>query len=102
MPPIEQLERLRKLDPNDPFVPYAIAQEHAKAGRHEEAVVEYDKCLALDAAYCYGYYHKAKSLETLGRKSEAAAVLREGAAVARKHQDAKALSEIEALLMFVE
>ncbi|MEK6702571.1 MAG: tetratricopeptide repeat protein, partial [Planctomycetota bacterium] len=63
MPSLQQLERLLVVDPQDAFVLYAIAQEHAKQGRHADAVAFYDRCLGVNAEYCYAYYHKARSLE---------------------------------------
>lgn len=98
MPTIAQLERLLALDPSDAFVLYGLAQEHAKAGRHDQAVVYYDRCLASDPASCYAYYHKARSLQALGRNDDAADALRAGLEAARLANDAKARSEIGAYL----
>ncbi|MDX2118077.1 MAG: tetratricopeptide repeat protein [Planctomycetota bacterium] len=98
MPSLEQLQKLLAVDPSDAFVLYAIAQEHAKVGRHAEAVEFYDRCLGVDADYCYAYYHKAKSLQHLEREADAARVLEEGVQVARRVGDAKALSELQGFL----
>lgn len=93
-------DRLQKLlgmhaaDPVDPFCTYGIAQEHARAGRGAEAVAWYDRTIALDASYCYAYFHKARALEELGREDEARQALREGVAAARAANDAHALSEL--------
>ncbi len=105
MPSIAQLEKLLALDAADPFVLYALAQEHAKVGTaeaHTRAIEHYDRCLAADAGYCYAYFHKAKSLEALERTSDAAATLRAGLAAARHANDAKAQSEMQAYLMAIE
>lgn len=93
-----QLEKLLALDPNDPFVLYALAQEHAKLGEVDHAVALYDRCLASDPSYHYAYYHKAKSLVDADRTPEAVVTLNLGIAAARAARDAKALSELEALL----
>lgn len=98
MPSIAQLEELLKSDPRDTFVLYAIAQEHAKAGRHDDAVEFYDRTLAVDPGYCYAYFHKAKSLEAKGRIDLAAETLKQGLDAARRGRDAKAQSEIAAYL----
>jgi len=98
MPSLEQLERLLTLDPADAFVLYAIAQEHAKVGRHAQAVEFYDRCLAVDPNYCYAYYHKAKSQQHMDREPDAAATLRAGVDVARRVGDAKALNEMQGFL----
>jgi tetratricopeptide (TPR) repeat protein len=105
MPSIAQLEKLLTLDERDSFVLYALAQEHAKLGGptgHAKAIEFYDRCLAADPAYCYAYFHKAKSLEALGRSAEAAGTLRLGVHAARNAGDAKAHSEIAAFLNAIE
>jgi tetratricopeptide (TPR) repeat protein len=98
MPSLDQLRRLLEADPNDPFVLYGLAQEYAKAGDQLAAVEYYDRCLAADPAYCYAYFHKARSLEALGRTEEALATLREGGRRARAAGDGHALQEISAYL----
>lgn len=105
MPSIAQLEKLLALDASDPFVLYALAQEHAKVGTvdgHTRATEYYDRCIAADGAYCYAYFHKAKSLESLGRTNDATQTLRAGLAAATRAGDAKAQSEIQAYLMAIE
>ncbi len=94
MPSIQQLENLLAADPEDAFMHYALAMEYAKAGEHDRAVASYDRCLAIDEAYCYGYFHKAKALEAAGRADEAIATLQAGLAVAQRVSDQKATSEI--------
>lgn len=98
MPTIDELRRLLAADPDDPFVLYGLAQQHAKAGDHAEAVAFYDRCLASDPAYLYAYFHKAKSLDEIGRREEAADTLREGLDRARAAGDEKAAAEITVLL----
>lgn len=98
MPSIAQLEKLLALDPNDPFVLYGLAQEHAKAKDFAAACVLYDRCLAADPAYCYAYFHKAKTQQAAGDEAGAAATLRAGLAAAKKASDFKAMSEISGFL----
>ncbi|MFN0134341.1 MAG: hypothetical protein ACKVW3_17650 [Phycisphaerales bacterium] len=95
---LAQLTKLLEADPRDAFVLYGIAQEHAKAGRHGEAVEWFDRCLAVDAAYCYAYYHKAKALEADGKQEHAIETLRSGLGAARKAGDQKAMSEMRGFL----
>jgi tetratricopeptide (TPR) repeat protein len=98
MPSLDQLRKLYDADPNDPFVLYALAQEHARLGQVDESLAHYDRCLSADPAYCYAYYHKAKVLTSAGREPEAVAVLRAGLAAARQARDNQAQSEISAFL----
>jgi len=97
MPSIEQLSRLLEREPNDPFLLYGIAQEHAKAGNAAAAIEHFDRCLAADPAYCYAYYHKAKVLIGAGRQAEARTVIDAGKMVATKAGDSHARGELLAL-----
>ncbi len=100
-PRLEKLSAMLETDPNDAFVLYGLAQEHAKIGTDEDhgsAIGYYDRCLAADPAYLYAYYHKAMSLISLNRTDEAAATLRSGMAAAKAAKDQKAIGEIGALL----
>ena len=105
MPSIAQLEKMLAADPRDAFVLYGLAQEHAKAGGeagHGAAVEYYDRCLAVDPAYCYAYFHKARSLVALGLVSRAVATVQAGIAAARGAGDAHAASELQGLLDEIE
>jgi len=98
MPSIEQLERLLKTDPDDTFLLYGLGQARAKEGEHDKAVQAYDRCLAIDPGHLYAYYHKARSLDALGRTDEACVVVRAGIEAASKAGDAHARFELENLL----
>lgn len=95
---IKQLESMIETDPSDPFLPYALALEHAKVEDHEAAVDAFDKCLGIDTSYTYAYFHKAKSLAALERSEEAVSVLETGLREARRVNDSKAAGEISELL----
>lgn len=90
--------KLHAADPQDADAPYMIAQEHAKAGAHEESLAWYDSCLAIDAGYHYAYFHKARSLEALDRLDEARDALAAGVTRATEANDAKALAELQMYL----
>ena len=98
MPRIDQLLALYETDPNDADVLYMLAQEHAGADEHDAAVVWYDKCLSIDATYCYAYFHKARSLESLGRLGPAREALLVGLKASTDAGDAKAHGEIAGYL----
>lgn len=91
---IPQLEKLLAVDPQDTFVLYSLGQEHAKAGRHEEAVGFYQKCIDADAGEHYAYYHMARSLEAMGEEERAMAVLERGLERARADGNDKAAGEL--------
>lgn len=95
---LQQLLKLYELDPSDADVLYMLAQEHAKAGRHDEALAWYDRCLQTDGSYCYAYFHKARSFEAMGDANGAKRTLVDGLAASRVRCDAKAAGEIEGYL----
>ena len=98
MPSIAQLEKLLSLDPADPFVYYCLAQEHAKAGDHDQAIVSYAKVIELDSTYCYAYFFQGQSLQELGDMDQAKQVVAQGIEIAKQTNEAKAISELTGLL----
>lgn len=97
----DRLDKLLKIldaDPNDAFVLYGIAQEYGNRGELARAVEFYDRCIAADAAYVYGYYHKAQALRQLGRTADARTTAREGLKAATAAQDAKGIDELQGLM----
>lgn len=98
MPSIAQLEKLLSLDPADPFVHYGLAQEHAKAGDHDQAIVSYAKVIELDSTYCYAYFFQGQSLQELGDMDRAKQVVSQGIEIAKQTNEAKAISELTGLL----
>ncbi|MCC6949853.1 MAG: hypothetical protein IT433_00245 [Phycisphaerales bacterium] len=97
MPSLESLHRLLEATPGDPFVPYAIAQEHAKQRAFAEAVAWYDRCLAVDGAYCYAYYHKARAQLAMGGRADALRTIEAGRKQAAASGDGHAGAELSAL-----
>lgn len=95
---LDQLMKIRDVDPEDADVAYMIAQEHAKAGDHDEAIAWYDRCLEMDGSYHYAYFHKARSQEARDDSAGAASTLELGLDAAKRDQHAKAMSEIESYL----
>lgn len=70
----QRIETIRKMlaeDPGDVFLHYSLAMEYASAGRHEEAVEEFRRCIDLDEAYLSAYVEAGKSLRAAGRVAEA-------------------------------
>lgn len=98
MPSLVQLERLLATDPNDAFVLYAIAQEHAKAGAFDRAVEFYDRSIEVAPDDGYAYFHKARALGAMGRTDLQVSALKAGLAAARRAGDGKALGELQGAL----
>ncbi|MAE67199.1 MAG: hypothetical protein CMJ18_23305 [Phycisphaeraceae bacterium] len=95
---IEQLTAMHEADPSDPFLSYGIAMEHGKAEAFEQAIEWLDRTLAIDEAYCYAYYQKARMLGELGEDARARGILAKGMAAARAAGDEHAESEMSELL----
>jgi tetratricopeptide (TPR) repeat protein len=102
MPSVEQLRKMLDESNPDPFVLYALAQEHAKRGEHGAAIEWFDRCLKVDRMYCYAYYHKARSQEAIKDVEGAKATLEAGVRAAREARDAHAESEIRGYLEMLE
>ncbi|MBK7405621.1 MAG: tetratricopeptide repeat protein [Phycisphaerales bacterium] len=98
MPSIEQLMQLLSRTPEDDFVLYALAIEHAKCGEHDSAITFFDRAIAADPSNAYHHFHKARSLEAIERIEEAKETLRTGLRVAKEHGDRKASSELRGYL----
>ena len=98
MPRLDQLHKLLEKTPSDPFLTYGIAMEHKKAAEPERAIEWFDKTIALDGKYCYAYYQKGQTLESVGQVPAAVEVYRAGIAAARSAGDAHAEGEIQAAL----
>ncbi|MBL8876239.1 MAG: hypothetical protein JNM86_10630 [Phycisphaerae bacterium] len=98
MPSLVQLEKLLAADPHDPFVLYAIAQEHAKAGAFERAVEFYNRSIEVAPDDGYTYFHKAKALGAMGRTDLQVNALNAGIAAAKRAGDGKALGELQGAL----
>jgi Flp pilus assembly protein TadD len=94
----EQIEDMLRDDPNDPFLRYGLAMEHASAGDDEGAVRCFGELIAVTPTYVPAYLQAGQALTRLGRTEEAAAVYRQGIAVARQQNDQHAAGEMEGLL----
>lgn len=94
MPTRQQIQKFLTLEPNDPFMLYALATDHAKEGEHESAIEYFSKTIAADPDYVYAYFHQARSYEALERIEEAKSALDTGLEAAKRVNDAKGISEI--------
>lgn len=93
-----ELKALLLQDPNDTFCLYGLGMEYARLGQHQQASAWFDRAIETDPNYSYAYFHKAKSQEAAGDLIGAQATLRLGLERAKALGDAKASSEIAALL----
>jgi tetratricopeptide (TPR) repeat protein len=94
---LTKLMKLYALDASDTFVLYAIAQEHAKANDHAQAIDWYQRTIDADPGYSYAYYHKARSQQAAGDLASARQTVHAGIVAAHKAADTKALGELSTL-----
>jgi len=94
----QQLEELLELDPDDSFVRYGLAMEHAGAGQDAEAVAFLDELLRRDPDYVPAYLQAGRALIRLGEDERARGVLRRGIAAAQKARDDHAAGEMAGFL----
>jgi len=87
--------------PDDVFLNFALAMEHAKAGEHEAALARFIRVGELDPNHTASYFQRAQILIGLGRKPEAKAVLADGIAAAQRAGDKHAASEMSQTLSLI-
>jgi tetratricopeptide (TPR) repeat protein len=102
MPSIAQLEKLREIDPQDPFVHYGLGQECAKLGQLEDAAKHYSQTIELDPTYCYAYYFLGQTLHELDRHPDAFEVLDRGIKIATEVGEGKAIAELKQLIQSLQ
>jgi tetratricopeptide (TPR) repeat protein len=99
---LTQLRNLLESDPHDAFCMYGIAMEHAKTGRHQEAIAWFDRTIETDPAYCYAWYHKARCQFDAGEQHSAAQTLENGIKQAQDLGDQHAVDEMGELLQSMQ
>lgn len=72
---IAVLLKLLARDDRDVFAHYSLGMEYFSAGRHDEAIGEFLRCIELDQKYVSAYVEAGKCLRAAGRLEEARAML---------------------------
>jgi trans-2-enoyl-CoA reductase len=98
---MEQIEAMLADDPDDAFLRYGLAMEHASSG-DDAACVEVLRDLiartSTTTPYVPAYLQAGQALMRLDRITEACDVLRQGVDVARRVGDTHAQGEMQGLL----
>jgi hypothetical protein len=99
-----QIEALLAEDPDDAFLRYGLAMEHAGAGDDAECVNVLRDLIARTAAdpYVPAFLQCGQALARLDRTAEACAVLKQGIDAARRAGDTHAMGEMQGLLASME
>ena len=67
----ETIRAMLEKEPNDPFLHYSLAMEYASAGRAEDAVAAFGRCIELDENYLPAHVEAGKALRVAGKLDEA-------------------------------
>jgi len=94
----QQLEELLELDPDDAFVRYGLAMEHASAGDDAAAVTLLDELMRRSPDYVPAYVQAGRALIRIGDDDRARDVLRQGIGVAKRTGDDHAAGEMAGFL----
>lgn len=99
-PRMEQIEAMLADDPDDAFLRYGLAMEHASTGDDAACVAVLRDLIARTAAkpYVPAFLQAGQALIRLDRIDEAADILRQGIDAARKCGDTHAQGEMQGLL----
>ena len=100
-PRMDQIEALLADDPNDSFLRYGLAMEHASIGQ-EETAAQLLLALIEETPYVPGFLQAGQILNRLNRIEEGCEVLRKGIAAAKQQGDSHAEGEMSGLLSSME
>jgi Tetratricopeptide repeat len=103
-PRMAQIEAMLAEDPDDAFLRYGLALEHASAGDDATCVEVLSDLIARTAAkpYIPAFLMAGQSLVRLDRIPEACAMLRQGIGAAGRAGDTHAQGEMQGLLDSIE
>lgn len=105
-PRMAQIEALLADDPDDAFLCYGLAMEHASAGDDATAVQHLQKLIELKRPtaepYIPAYLQVGQLLARLSREPEAVVLLKEGIVRAKEVNDLHAMGEMQGLLSTME
>ena len=99
---LDTLLAMLDAEPDDPFCLYAIGHEYANRGDDQAAIDYLDRTIEVDPSELYAFFHKARCQQRVGDVPGAAETLRQGLEHARAASDAKAVDEMQALLLEME
>ncbi len=103
-PRMAQIEALLVDDPDDAFLRYGLAMEHASAGDDAVCVNVLNDLITRPASQPYvpAFLQCGQALMRLDRTEEACAVLKQGVEVAGRAGDTHAQGEMQGLLASLE
>lgn len=91
---LEELHSFLKENPSDPFLKFAIGQEHLKAGELEKSREVLENLIKEHPDYVASYYHLGKILEKMDQKDLVQSMYEEGIKVAQRVGDGHTQGEL--------
>jgi len=91
---LEQLNAFLKENPADPFLKFAIGQEHLKVGEFERSKEVLVELIKEHPDYVAAYYHLGKILEKLDENNLVQAMYEDGIKVAQRIGDGHTQGEL--------
>lgn len=99
---ISHIIELIKDDPDDPFLPYALALEYIKKGNHVEADSIFKTIIHQFPKYLPVYYHAAQLKIQMASPKEAIPLIESGKKLASEQRDMKTFNELTNLLLEID
>lgn len=99
---LDALLEFHRLDPDDAFTQFAIAQEHLKRDDQEQALAFFEGLVGEHPDYIGTYYHLGKLYLALNRREAAIDAYRTGIDAATKKGDLHARAELQSALLDAE
>ena len=97
MDKIAALNEILQLDPANAFARYGLAMELVSQSRIDDALAEFDRCIADNPDYVPAYQMSAQTMAAHGQSEAALARLHQGIAAANRTGNQHALAEMDAL-----
>ncbi|MEO6904130.1 MAG: tetratricopeptide repeat protein [Bacteroidia bacterium] len=98
----QQLQEMLKSEPNDSFLNYAVALEHAKMGEIQKAIELIEVILNRDINYLGAYYQLGNYYELTKQPEKAIAIYNKGIEIATKQNNRKTQSELQEALWLLQ
>lgn len=99
---LAELQQLLLEEPNDAFLRYAIALEHAAMGQLKTAIAETENLIADQPDYLGAYYQLGQWLEQDHQPEKALHIYHLGAVLAQKLNKLKTLGELNEAIWMLE
>lgn len=84
---IDAIRKLLEKEPSDIFLVYSLGMEYASAGRLDEAISQFARCLELDADYLPAYGELGKAQRSAGKLDDARRTFQQGMDLAARKSE---------------